>query len=190
MVTEVFEVSRREFERWIVAGTLEISRFGQRIDTDDAYVLVALTAVFASRWDAHWTPCVTETMASESEAMDWARVMDDEILADGNLCQCFEVWHIVDDDDYDPFDVQALLAYDCARANLADAGIDDDELVRFSISIVSWFNRYYELAVDLRSFYPVETLLHGPHYDLVRARSELRNLNELHELRDAAKAEV
>ena len=173
MAVPIIEVSRKEVQRWISAGTLGLTNENRyfRVSSDDEYYLVALTAVFATRWDAIWVPNVIETCASVEQAQDLSRTLDEEELVDlcGNMvCHCFEVWHLVDDfDEYDfncmlygvvnaaLNDVLAIECYERA-CNVLETSEDGPETVS-ALEYVSYFERSYDIVRDLCSFYPVTT---------------------------------
>lgn len=182
MAVSVIDVSRKEVQRWISAGTLGLTNENRyfRVNSDDEYYLVALTAVFATRWDAIWVPNVIETSVSFEQVEDWTRTLDEEELSElcgKALCHCFEVWHVVDEfDEYDfnrmlygvvnaaLEDVLAIECYERA-CTLIDESEDDfglDSALRY----VSAFERAYDIAYDLTSFYPVTTYRRKSHYAL------------------------
>lgn len=171
MAIPIIEVSRKEVERWISAGTLGFMKENRywRVSASDEYYLVALTAVYATRWDAIWVPNVIETCSSVEQAQDLSRTLDEEELVDlcGNkVCHCFEVWHLVDDfDEYDfncmlygvvnaaLDDVLAIECYERA-CNVLETSEDESELTS-ALELYNAFKRSYDISYDLTSFYPV-----------------------------------
>ena len=133
MAVPIIDISRNEVERWISAGTLDLvagNHHYYHVSAHEGYYLVALTAVFATRWDAIWVPSVIETSMSVEKAEDWSRALDEEILSElcGNMfCHCYEIWHLVEVYDENPFG----LDYDCSLAsaynNTEGLGFDEDQ---------------------------------------------------------------
>lgn len=176
MALQVFDISRKEVERWISAGTLGLTNENRyfRVSSSDEYYLVALTAVFATRWDAIWVPNVIETSSSVEKVEDWSRALDEEELSElcgSMVCHCIEIWHVVDDFDYiDECDDKFIgMLHDIACYERACTLIDeseDDFGLGDALEYVSAFERAYDIVPDLTSFYPVTIYRRKPDYAL------------------------
>lgn len=186
MAVPIIEVSRKEVERWLSAGTLGDGPMYK--DFDNGYYLVACAARFNGCNAKNWVPWVVDTYYGDDDAQYTASALDHESVdLDFTTCPviCYEIWHLVNDVITD--ESKAKRMYDFASEVMElypeySIPTPADKIFFDAWQVIEWYIEQYCVPDDTYDWW-------YPHAAIARLQLFM-DLKGLDDLRAACAAEV